>query len=287
MKPNFIKSGSEADTSFSFRIDCLPSINSRWHYHQEFELIYFKKGSGTQFIGDSITEFSDGNIMLIGPHLEHYWRFKEKYFLTDDSKPVEVYVVHFERNFCGSAFFNLPECYEVFKLLESSKQGIKVGSAVDEVSKCIIQMTNARGYERLSLLIKALGLIAYDKTSQSLVTSGFKHKLVYDDKRISLIIDYITKNLQKNISLNDLSEVAAMNPTSLCRYFKTRMNENLSAFIWKMRIGYACKLIHKEEMSMKQIAHEAGFRNLTSFHKAFKKLKGTTPLMFQQQITVR
>ncbi|MBL4676217.1 MAG: helix-turn-helix domain-containing protein [Mucilaginibacter sp.] len=285
MKPNLIKSDSEAEASFSFRIDHLPTINSKWHYHQEFELIYFKKGNGTQFIGDSITNFSNGDIMLIGPHLEHYWRFKEKYFLTDDSKPVEVYVIHFQQNFCGSAFFNLPECYEVFKLLESSKQGIKVGNANNQVAECITQMANARSYERLSLLIKALGLIAYDETAQSMVTSGLKNPLVFDDKRINQIIDYISKNLQKNISLNDLSDVAAMNPTSLCRYFKARMNENLSSFIWKMRIGYACKLIQKEEMSMKQIAHESGFGNLTSFHRAFKKLKGTTPLMFQQKIS--
>lgn len=285
MKPNLIKSGSETDASFSFRVDHLPCINNRWHYHQEFELIYFKKGSGTQYIGDSITEFSDGDILLIGPHLEHYWRFKEKYFLTDNSKPVEVYVIHFERNFCGNTFFNLPECHEVFKLLESSKQGVKVGASAGQVAECLIQMTNARSYERLALLIKALGLIAYDQTTKSLVTSGFGQATVYDDKRIDLIVDYISKNLQKSISLNDLSEVAAMNPTSLCRYFKARMNDNLSSFIWKMRIGYACKLIHKEDMSMKQIAHEAGFRNLTSFHKAFKKIKGTTPLIFQQKIT--
>ena len=285
MKPNFIKSGSENEASFSFRVDHLPCINNRWHYHQEFELIYFQKGSGTQFIGDSITGFYEGNVMLIGPQLEHYWQFEDQYFSEGHDANVEAYVVHFDKNFCGNAFFNLPECADVLKLLERAKRGIKVVDSAQKVAECLVQMNAARGYERLTLLIRALGIISEDDSAYPVVTNGFGNLSIHNDKRIDLIVEYLSKNLQNHISLKDLSEVAAMNPTSLCRYFKAKANESLSSYIEKMRVGNACKLIAREEMSMKQIAHESGFRNLTSFHKSFRKLKGTTPLMFQQRVT--
>lgn len=285
MRPNFIKAGSENETSFSFRVDHLPSINNRWHYHQEYELIYFQKGSGTQFIGDSITGFSEGNVMLIGPQLEHYWQFDEKYFSENNTSSIEAYVVHFDKNFCGTVFFQLPECTDVLKLLEFAKRGIKVVDSAQEVAGLLKQMHTANGYERLTLLIRALGVIAEDDSAYPVVTNGFGNLSIHNDKRVDLVVEYLSKNLRNHISLKDLSEIAAMNPTSLCRYFKAKANESLSSYIEKMRIGNACKLIAREELSMKQIAHESGFRNLTSFHKSFRKLKGTTPLMFQQRVT--
>lgn len=287
MKPNFIKSGNENEASFSFRVDHNPGINSRWHYHQEYELVYFKKGSGTQYVGDSITRFSDGDVILIGPHLEHYWQFDEHYFQPGILHGAEAYVIHFERNFCGNTFFNLPECNDVLKLLETSKRGVQVGSAAPQIARCLTAMASAGNYERLALLISILGIIAGDISSRYLVSEGFTDASSHDDKRIQLIINYVSRNLQNNICLDDLSDIAAMNPTSLCRYFKARMNESISSFIEKMRVGHACKLISKGGMSIKQIAHEAGFGNLNSFHKSFKKLKGTTPLVFQQRISGR
>ncbi len=49
-------------------------------FHEEIELIYFHKGSGTQFIGDHIQHFKAGDIVLVGSNLPHYWKYDEVYF---------------------------------------------------------------------------------------------------------------------------------------------------------------------------------------------------------------
>jgi len=94
MKPQLLKISAEPSSSFSVRQDRVPYVNNRWHYHPEVELIYFKEGQGTQFIGDSISLFQTGDVILVGPNLPHYWSFDDRYFSSQIEEP-NVLVTHF------------------------------------------------------------------------------------------------------------------------------------------------------------------------------------------------
>ena len=95
MKPHLLNVSTNSVDSFSARRDIMPDVNNLWHYHAALELIYIKKGRGTQFIGDSIKNFNDGDVVLLGSNLPHYWRFDPEFFETTDGEPVDVYAVHF------------------------------------------------------------------------------------------------------------------------------------------------------------------------------------------------
>ena len=73
------------------------------------ELVHFKKGEGTQFIGDSIRCFKDGDVILVGSHLPHYWRFDNVFFDEDASVLPDLRVTHFHEHFWGEQFLRLPE----------------------------------------------------------------------------------------------------------------------------------------------------------------------------------
>ncbi|HEX8607571.1 MAG TPA: AraC family ligand binding domain-containing protein, partial [Pedobacter sp.] len=120
MKPQLLKVSNNPVNSFSVRRDEVPYINNRWHYHAEVELIYFKKGNGTQFIGDSIKRFRSGDVLLVGAHLPHYWRFDDVYFNEDQKSSADVVVVHFNENFWGSQFLALPENKILKAILEKA-----------------------------------------------------------------------------------------------------------------------------------------------------------------------
>ena len=118
MRPQLLKVSKEPRHSFSVRQDIMPCINNRWHYHSEVELIHFKKGSGTQFVGDSIKEFKAGDVVLIGSNLPHYWKFDDAFFDVESTRSVDVRVAHFNENFWGQEFLQLPENLLIKSLLE-------------------------------------------------------------------------------------------------------------------------------------------------------------------------
>ena len=106
MRPQLIRLLKEPQYSFTVSKDPAPYINSWWHYHPEVELIHFKAGSGKQFIGDSIRAFKDGDVVLVGSNLPHYWRLDDAYFNEGASLEIDVRVAHFCENFGEASFWN-------------------------------------------------------------------------------------------------------------------------------------------------------------------------------------
>ncbi|MGY4383969.1 AraC-like DNA-binding protein [Pedobacter sp. UYP24] len=284
MKPQLLKVSNNPVNSFSARRDEVPYINNKWHYHAEVELIYFKKGNGTQFIGDSIKRFRSGDVLLVGAHLPHYWRFDDIYFNEEQKTNADVLVVHFGENFWGSQFLALPENKILKTILEKAQRGLKVN---DKQKKHIGELMEfillAEGPKRIIYLMEALAAIEASAQLTQLSSIGFRHN--YEDKendRINTIYNYSIANFKRKIQMEEMSSVASISPNSFCRYFKSRTGKTYTQFISEIRVGHACKLLIEDIMNVKQICYESGFNNFASFHKHFKVITGKSPLTYQK-----
>ena len=285
MRPQLLKVSKGPRHSFSVRQDLVPHVNNRWHYHPEVELIHFKKGEGTQFIGDSIKRFKSGDIVLIGAHLPHYWRFDDVYFEENSKMQADVRVAHFLENFWGNQFLHLPENVNIKTVLEKAKRGLQIsGKAKQRIAELLVKLLNSDGSERLIHLIDALDTIATSKQLTTLSSMGFKHDFVESENdRINAIYEYSVKNFKRKIQLEEIASVANISPNSFCRYFKSRTRKTFSQFLIELRVGHACKLLIENNVSIKQLCYESGFNNFTSFHKYFKHITGKSPLNYQKE----
>lgn len=285
MRPQLLKVSKDPQHSFSVRRDLVPYINNRWHYHAEVELLHFNKGEGTQFIGDSIKRFKAGDVVLVGSNLPHYWRFDDAYF--DENAPVnaDVRVAHFCQDFWGSQFLELPENIHVKTILDKAKRGLQItGKTREKVAKLLGSLLHASDNQRIILLIEALNVIANCDQLETLCSIGFKYEVVKDDKdRINAIYEYSLKNFKRPIQLEEIAGVANISPNSFCRYFKSRTRKTYSKFLIELRVGYACKLLIENNLSVKQLCYESGFNNFTSFHKYFKMITSKSPLSYQKE----
>ncbi|QEC43437.1 AraC family transcriptional regulator [Pseudobacter ginsenosidimutans] len=285
MRPQLLKVSKAPRHSFSVRQDIVPYINNRWHYHPEIELIHFKKGEGTQFIGDNIKRFKAGDIVLVGPQLPHYWRFDDKYFEEGNKLQADVRVVHFAENFWGDQFLQLPENVNIKGALEKARRGLQItGKTRQKVAELLELLLSSDGSLRIMLLIEALNTIAECKQLNVLSSIGFKQELVEaESDRVNAIYDYSLKNFKRKIQLEEIAAVANISPNSFCRYFKSRTRKTYSQFLIEIRVGQACKLLIENNLSIKQLCYESGFNNFTSFHKYFKMITGKSPLNYQKE----
>ena len=289
MKPQLLKVSKDVVDSFSARQDTLPDVNNRWHYHPEVELVYFKKGKGTQFIGDSISPFQMGDIVLVGSNLPHYWQFDNIFFQKHTDIATDVSVVHFNENFWGDLFLNLPENISIRTTLERSKRGLHIRSPFGENIGCLIEkIITAEGTRKIILLMEVLIAICECGESSQLASIGFQNNFQESEKdRINAIYNYSIANFKKQITLDEIAEIANISPNSFCKFFKSRSRKTYSQFINEIRVGQACKLLIDNKLNIKEICDESGFNNFSSFHKHFKQIKGKTPLSYQKSFLGR
>ncbi|HUJ69813.1 MAG TPA: GyrI-like domain-containing protein [Syntrophorhabdales bacterium] len=94
-------------------------------------------------------------------------------------------------------------------------------------------------------------------------------------RRINRVIDYIEANLDKDLSLETLSEVACFSRYHFHRLFGAVIGEPLGQFIQRVRLERAAsKLIHNPLKSITQVANECGFSSSAGFARAFREAFG-------------
>ncbi|HWZ36321.1 MAG TPA: helix-turn-helix domain-containing protein [Mucilaginibacter sp.] len=286
MKPQLLKVSNDLVHSFSSRQDKVPYINNHWHYHPEVELIYFRQGNGTRFIGDSIQHFQSGDVYLVGSNLPHYWRFDNSYFEDEQNNHADVSVIHFNENFWGDSFLQLPENTVIRNILEKSKYGIKInGDDRGLLGRLIEATVKAEGPQKIMLLMESLMRIGSAKQVEVISSIGSRVDFATSENdRINAIYNYSIANFKRKIQIEEMAEVANISPNSFCRYFKSRTSKTYLQFINEIRVGHACKLLIENKMNLKQICYESGFHNFTSFHKYFKSITGKSPLVYQKTV---
>ncbi|MDT3401195.1 AraC family transcriptional regulator [Mucilaginibacter terrae] len=284
MKPQLLKVATGPAQSFSVRRDLVPFFNNKWHYHTELELIHLEKGSGMQFVGDSIKNFGNGDIVLLGSNLPHYWRFDTPQLMQHELSAADITVTHFNESFWGDKFLTLPETNAIKNLLERAQRGIQVlGHTRKQVALLMQKMLDAHTIKRLLLLLEILERIAQSKEISYLSSVAFVPNLQKaDNNRINAIYEHSLANYRNKITLNEIASVANISPHSFCRYFKTHTGKTYSGFLLEYKVGVACKLLIEDKLSIQQICYETGFNNFASFYKSFKKITKKTPLAYQK-----
>ena len=256
-----------------------------WHFHPQYEIMFIEKSSGTRYVGDSIGQFSDGDITFMGSNIPHLFRSDPEYFDAKSKKRAKAIVLYFSDAFVNSDFFNLREMSEIRELMQMSKRGLLLlGQSKVEAVRRIRKIAKGTGIQRLTDLISLLHFIATKVEFEVLSSLGFYHILDKNDlSSLNRVFDYLLKNFQNNITLSDVSKIANMSTVSFCRYFKECTNKTLISFLNEIRIGQACKLlIENKNMNITQICYDCGFNNLTNFDIQFKKLKKMNPLTFRE-----
>jgi len=101
--------------------------------------------------------------------------------------------------------------------------------------------------------------------------------------RINRVFAFIDKNLESNLSLNTISEIAFFSPFHFHRIFKFITGETLNEYVTRRRIEKsALDLLHKS-ITTTEMAHKYGFSDNSSFSRAFKKYFGISPTEFKKQ----
>lgn len=95
-------------------------------------------------------------------------------------------------------------------------------------------------------------------------------------KPITKIKEYLQRNFQKDISLNDVAKEVGFNAAYLSILFKEEMGTSFVKYLTGLRLDYAKRLL-EEGYKVVDVSKKSGFNNYRYFCDTFKKYNGMTP----------
>ncbi|RZJ85025.1 MAG: AraC family transcriptional regulator [Chryseobacterium sp.] len=286
MKPLFRKVTDKLENSYIVRHDILPHFKNIWHYHPELELHYVIKGEGVRFIGDNISNFEPGEMILLGENLPHTWRCKDEYFQNNRDLNTEAMVIHFLPDCLGKYLLNLPEAYLLPKLFEKAKSGMVInGDTKEKLVTLMKSAIDATNLDRIIILLSILKTLAETDEYATIVTSKntFYQSNESETLRINKICNYTLSNYKKDITLEEVASLSNLSITSFCRYFKLMTKKTFYDFLIEIRVSHACRLLIENKLPTEMICFDCGFNNVSNFYRHFKKVTGMTPLDYKRK----
>lgn len=285
MKPSYEKIPTQLNTSFHIHRAVNKYSNIPWHFHPEMELTYIHKGKGTKYIGNSISHFQPGEIVLLGPNIPHLWKNDSDFYHDKSHLTHEDWVIQFDKSFWGETFLHLPEMNKIKGLLDNATRGIVIrfDQAKSENFKTLFdRIFFAESFVKLQLFIEMLGLIAYYGQNSYLNTEVLNEANPRDSERMKRVYTFITNNYLKEIKLKDAASLIGLSVTGFCRYFKKLNNKSFIEYVNEVRIGHACKKLQEKEVSITEVCYDSGFNNFSNFSRQFKKITGMNPNQYRK-----
>ncbi len=255
-----------------------PDAKAYWHYHPEVELVFIEQGFGNRYVGNHISKFEDGDLILMGPNIPHFG-----YEFGFQGVHEEV-VVQFNNEIIENSIELMPELTAIHELINRAKSGISFhGETKAYIGKELILMEGQRPFDRLQRLFKILEYLAHSKEYKVLNADGVTLIIRnQNEDRINKVFQHVKENYDSEITLEEISQLALMTVPAFCRYFKKHTKKTFTQFVNDFRIRQAIRLLAHGDRSISEIANEVGFNNFSHFNKQFKRVTGESPSMYKK-----
>jgi AraC-like DNA-binding protein len=284
MRPQFHKLPFSTDASFLFMCWECNFFDKPWHFHKEYELVLIESSEGTRFIGDHVTDFNSGNLVLIGPNIPHMYRNNEVYY-ENKSLTAKSIFLHFTDCCLGNSFFELPEMEAVRKILDKSSLGLDIyGHTNAYIRKKLNDMQMESPARRLLSLLDILTYLAESTELKDILSSGFTANNSYDTDRINIVLQFIMDNYTNEIYIEEIASKLNMSVASFSRYFKHHTRKTFSQYVTEIRVGHSCRLLIEDDYNVSEICYLSGFENLSNYYRHFQKNVGMNPKDYKKRI---
>ena len=283
LRPDYESISPDLGHSYKYGSYDINSPNNnklRWHYHPEVELVYINSGVGKRQVGTHLSNYTEGDLVLIGSYLPHTG------FTKGFNNGQKEIVIQFNQDIFTNAFNGIEELKSINHLLELSKKGIAYSGAIkDDIGIRMEGLKYETQLDGLLTFIKILYDLSIYKEKLILNAEGYAFiSSPMENKRLKIIFNYIRDNFMDQIALDDIAAIVYMTPQSFCRIFKKSTNKTFTNFLNEYRINHATKLLSETDQDIKSICFKSGFNNLSNFFRNFKRITNHTPNSYRDQI---
>lgn len=116
----------------------------------------------------------------------------------------------------------------------------------------------------------------YCKTYQALYLTRYGNL-------VKTIIDMIDKRYMEDLTLSAIADAVYMTQNYICLIFKRETGMTINAYLTRVRLQKACRLLDESKLKVWQIAEQVGYENAHYFSTVFKKAMGVQPQQYRSR----
>lgn len=262
-----------------------PRYNMSFHWHKEWEIIHVKEGIFHASADQNSYTLKKGDILLVNGGVLHGGTPEHciyECFLFDlhelfrDLESVKKHLRPFyRRQLIPKELYPRDEYEEVHSAVLSLSDICQKYNADPEniygvpfelmVYNCMTQLFGTLLQQRL-----------YIPNEEGTTDSDNKIDLVKS------VLEYIELHFSEALSLQDLANVAGMNPRYFCRFFRSITHQTPMEYVNMYRIEKAAQMLKSTRLPITDICMRCGFNDSSNFIKVFKKYKEMTPNQYRK-----
>lgn len=253
-----------------------------YHCHPELELVYVCDGTGRRHVGNHISYYQDGDLVLIGSQLPHSG------FGYGSEGVHEEIVVQFKSETFSRGPSAIPEINFIETLFDQAQFGMCFyGETKKETGGKIRALPGLDSFDRFLLMMEVLKELASSREfillNESVRNYGFTSK---DQSRLKKVYEHLEQTYHQSIDIEEVAALVNLSVPAFCNYFKKMVSMTYTDFVNDYRIRKACQMLLTPK-SMLDISFECGFSSQSYFSKVFRKVRGKTPMEFRNELIMK
>lgn len=248
------------------------------HWHTPLEIVVPITGKYRIECNDVPITLDEGDIAIIAPGVLHKMYeergrriiFQVNLSLLQSLKEIESFI-----SYMGPVAVITPSEYP-------NEHPI----ALEYMKKILNEGISCNTYKEIAMYSNFLQMFtlvarAFSETHERFANIKPNKMLEYNETFMN-VCDYINKNCTKDISLDEISEMAGFSKYHFSRLFKEFTNYSFYRYLNMRRIAYAEQLLLNPSAKITEVAMASGFNSISAFMRMFKNLKGCTPTDYKE-----
>lgn len=272
--------------SFSMKEICVPYFVNTHHFHDDYELVLVLESSGNRIIGNHVGNFKKGDMVLVGPKLAHAWFNDQEYYDGHEELLARSIVTYFKKSWLEGQLSELAVGAKFKEMREGAARGMKINGITNKrVTDLLMKALHAPHLLKAAGIFTVLHELTETSEFELLADAAYNNASGHNEaSRINEVYEYVIQNFTTEIRLDIAADIANMSPNAFCRYFKSHTQRTFSHFVNEIRVGHACKLLQKDDLSISQVCYASGFQSMSNFIKFFKRYMKKSPLQYRKNL---
>lgn len=261
----------------SRRIDI--NFSDKMHWHPFIEILVSLYDNNEVTINFSKHTLKANDLILIYPGDLHSLNHVNENAFILVQFPLDLLTIMSELNSNFSVFYQ----YHYIKYDPSSIEADRMILLIKELTEIYFSDMPFNEVRIYSILLEFFAMLGQHCLNTK--KEDFSDDSNTDYKSTKLMTEaclYISQNCTKSLTLDDVSRHIGISKSHFSHLFKKYTNMTFVDFLTTERIKRTEFLISNPKAHIIDVAFESGFSSISSFNRAFKKVKGISPSEFRE-----